>query len=56
MILKFFEQNIIEFKMQDNLLTPEIYKTPVEQQEKDITCSIFLNISTNIFLYTNCIC
>jgi hypothetical protein len=26
MILKFFEQNIIEFKMQDNLLTPEIIK------------------------------
>ena len=51
MILKFFEQNIIEFKMQDNLLTPEIYKTPVEQQEKDITCPIFLKIYQQIYSY-----
>ena len=51
MILKFFEQNIIEFKMQDNLLTSEIYKTPVEQQEKDITCPIFLKIYHQIYSY-----
>ena len=50
-ILKFFEQNIIEFKIQDNLLTPEFYKTPVQPQEKDITCPIFLKIYQQIYSY-----
>ena len=40
-IQKFFASNIIEFKMQDNQLTPEIYETPVEPQEKDKNAPVF---------------
>ena len=50
-ILHFFEENIIEFKMQDNLLTPEKYNSPVKPLEKDITCPIFLKIYQKIYSY-----
>ena len=48
-IQKFFASNTIEFKMQDNLLTPEIYETPVEPQEKDINAPVYLQIYQRIF-------
>ena len=51
LIKKFFTENEMEFKMQDNLLTPERYKNPVEPQEKDITCPIFLQMYQHIFSY-----
>ena len=50
-IQKFFAANYIEFKMQDNLLTPEIYETPVKPLEKDITAPVFLQIYQKIYAY-----
>jgi hypothetical protein len=50
-IQKFFAANYIEFKMQDNLLTPEIYETPVKPLEKDITAPVFLQIYQKIYSY-----
>ena len=47
----FFKENIIEFKMQDNLLTPEIYKSPVKPFKKDITCPIYLKLFQKIYSY-----
>ena len=40
-IYNFFKENFIEFKMQDYLLTPENYGSPVKPSKKDITCPIF---------------
>ena len=50
-ILKFFSANQIEFKMQDNLLSPEIYKKPVEPQRKDINAPVFLTVYQKIYSY-----
>ena len=50
-ILKFFASNYIEFKIQDNLLTPENYHSPVKPFQKDITCPIFLQLYQKIYSY-----
>jgi hypothetical protein len=50
-IIKFFAANTIEFKMEDNLLSPEIYETPVEPQRKDINAPVFLSIYQKIYSY-----
>ena len=50
-ILKFFASNVIEFKMEDNLLSPELYKTPVEPQRKDINAPVFLTVYQKIYSY-----
>ena len=50
-IAKFFAANTIEFKMEDNLLSPEIYKTPVEPQRKDINAPVFLTVYQKIYSY-----
>ena len=50
-ILKFLSANYIEFKIQDNLLTPENYKSPVKPSKKDITCPIFLQLYQKIYTY-----
>ena len=42
-ILKFFSKNYIEFKVQDNLLTPDNYKSPVKAFKKDIQSPYFCN-------------
>ena len=48
---QFFKKNIIEFKMQDNLFSPEIYDKPVEALEKDINTPLFLNLYQEIYSY-----
>ena len=50
-ILKFFTSNYIEFKIQDNLLTPENYNSPVKPIQKDITCPIFLQSYQKLYAY-----
>ena len=50
-IYNFFKENFVEFKMQDNLLTPENYKSPVKPFKKDITCPIFLQIFQKAYSY-----
>ena len=50
-IYNFFKENFVEFKMQDNLLTPENYKSPVKPSKKDITCPIFLQIYQKTYSY-----
>ena len=50
-ILKFFSSNYIEFKIQDNLLTPENYKSPVKAFKKDIQSPIFLQLYQKIYSY-----
>ena len=50
-LLSFFAKNTIEFKMEDNLLSPEIYETPVEPQRKDINAPVFLTIYQKIYSY-----
>ena len=50
-IKKFFGANTIEFKMEDNLLSPEIYETPVEPQRKDINAPVFLTVYQKIYSY-----
>ena len=50
-IYNFFKENFVEFKMQDNLLTPENYKSPVKPFKKDITCPIFLQIYQKTYSY-----
>ena len=37
--------------MQDNLLTPENYKSPVKSSKKDITCPIFLHLYQKTYSY-----
>ena len=44
--------NIIEFKMQDNLLSPEIYETPVQALEKDINTPVFFSMYQYIYILT----
>ena len=41
--------NTIEFKLQDVILTPEIYETPVQQAIKDITCPVFSGLYQMIY-------
>ena len=50
-IMKFFGANTIEFKMEDNLLSPEVYETPVEPQRKDINAPVFLSVYQKIYSY-----
>ena len=50
-IMKFFGANTIEFKMEDNLLSPEVYETPVEPQRKDINAPVFLTVYQKIYSY-----
>ena len=50
-IIKFFGANTIEFKMEDNLLSPEVYETPVEPQRKDINAPVFLTVYQKIYSY-----
>jgi hypothetical protein len=50
-ILKFFSKNYIEFKIQDNLLTPDNYKSPVKAFKKDIQSPIFLQLYQKIYSY-----
>ena len=50
-IYNFFKENFIEFKMQDYLLTPDNYKSPVKPSKKDITCPIFLKIYQRTYSY-----
>ena len=50
-ILKFFSQNYIQFKIQDNLLTPDNYKSPVKAFKKDIQSPIFLQLYQKIYSY-----
>ena len=48
-IYKFFASNKIEFRMEDNLLSPESYKNPVVPQEKDINSPVFLSIYQKVY-------
>ena len=50
-IEEFFKYNVIEFKMQDILLAPEVYSSPVEPTEKDINCLIFKDLYQQIYSY-----
>ena len=50
-IIKFFAANTIEFKMEDNLLSPEVYETPVEPQRKDINAPVFLTVYQKIHIF-----
>ena len=50
-IMHFFEKNQLDFKIQDNILTPEIYKNPVEPMTKDIPCPVFLRMYQQIYSY-----
>jgi hypothetical protein len=50
-ILKFFSKNYIEFKIQDNLLTPDNYKSPVKAFKKDIQSPLFLQLYQKIYSY-----
>jgi hypothetical protein len=50
-ILKFFSQNYIEIKIQDNLLTPDNYKSPVKAFKKDIQSPLFLQLYQKIYSY-----
>ena len=47
----YLQTNIIEFKMQDNLLSPEIYETPVTATEKDISTPVFYDFYQYIYFY-----
>ena len=47
----YLQTNIIEFKMQDNLLSPEIYETPVTATEKDINTPVFYEFYQYIYSY-----
>ena len=48
---EFFRKNIIEFKMQDIDLSPEIYKSPVEYTIKDINGLVFKDLYQQIYSY-----
>ena len=50
-IEEFFRYNIIELKMQDILLAPEVYSAPAEPTEKDINCPIFKDLYQHIYSY-----
>ena len=48
---KFFEQNIVELKFQDNELNPEDYKTPVIRRELDMNSPVFLGLYQLVYSY-----
>ena len=50
-IKQFLTKNTIEFKIEDNLIIPEIYETPVEPQRKDINAAVFLSMYQKIYAY-----
>jgi len=50
-LYNFFIKSKVEFKMQDNILTPEDYKIPVKPSKKDITCPIFLHLYQQTYSY-----
>ena len=50
-LYNFFKNNFVEFKMQDNMLTPENYKSPVRPSKKDLTCPIFLHLFQQTYSY-----
>ena len=50
-LLNFFKMNYVEFKVQDNLLTPERYKSPVKPFRKDIQCPIYLQVYQKMHSY-----
>ena len=50
-VKEFFTKNILEFKMQDNLLSPEIYDKPVEALEKDLNTPVFIDLYQLIYSY-----
>ena len=50
-IEKFFQSNKLEFKMQDIELTPQIYNSPSQPQEKDIEGPVFKNLFQRIYAY-----
>ena len=47
----FFAENIIEFKMEDMELSPEIYKTPMKPTEKDINSPVYRDLHQHIYSY-----
>jgi len=50
-LYNFFIKKKVEFKMQDNMLTPEDYKIPLKPSKKDITCPIFLHLYQQTYSY-----
>ena len=50
-LYNFFKKNLIEFKMQDNMLTPEDYKSPGKPSKKNLTCPIFLHLFQQTYSY-----
>ena len=48
---KYLYSNIIQFFMQDIELTPQIYNSPVQIREKDITGPIYKNLFQKIYSY-----
>ena len=48
---KYLYSNIVQFYMQDIELTPQIYKSPVQVREKDITGPIYKNLFQKIYAY-----
>jgi hypothetical protein len=47
----YFRENILEFKMQDMELSPEIYKTPMKPTEKDINTPVYRDLHQHIYSY-----
>ena len=48
---QFFEQNVIELKLQDNYLNPEDYKMPVARRQVDMNSPVFKDIFQLIYSY-----
>ena len=48
---KYLYSNIVQFYMQDIELTPQIYSSPVQVREKDITGPIYKNLFQKIYAY-----
>ena len=48
-IYNFFASNTLEFKMQDNLLTPDSFNNPVVPQKKDIYSPVFLDVYQKLY-------
>lgn len=50
-VSNFFEQNILEFKLQDVVMTPKNYDNPSEARTMDIRAPIFSGLFQNIYTY-----
>lgn len=50
-VYKFLKKNKLEFKIEDNLIIPEVYETPREPQRKDINAAVFLDMYQKIYAY-----